>query len=258
MSDAPQGPGWWQASDGKWYAPEQQTVQPAASAGWTGGGGGGGYGPATLDVTDAIKFGWESLKRYFGQLAILLAAIFLSMLLVMVVFAVLIVPLADHPVLQMITMTIGYTLALVVAFIISKGLIEAVLVICDGQEPDLGRVFNFENIGPYVLTALLFGVVVMVGSILCIIPGIIANVALQFWPYAVVDEDKGPVDALKASWELVSTRTGEVLIFLLGMWALNLVGALLCGLGLIVTIPITMIATGYAWRVLRGRPPVLR
>jgi hypothetical protein len=23
MSDAPQGPGWWQASDGKWYAPEQ-------------------------------------------------------------------------------------------------------------------------------------------------------------------------------------------------------------------------------------------
>jgi hypothetical protein len=23
MSDVPQGPGWWQASDGKWYAPEQ-------------------------------------------------------------------------------------------------------------------------------------------------------------------------------------------------------------------------------------------
>lgn len=24
MSDTPQGPGWWQASDGKWYAPQQQ------------------------------------------------------------------------------------------------------------------------------------------------------------------------------------------------------------------------------------------
>ena len=23
MSDQSQGPGWWQASDGKWYAPEQ-------------------------------------------------------------------------------------------------------------------------------------------------------------------------------------------------------------------------------------------
>ena len=34
MSDAPQGPGWWQASDGKWYAPElhpdAQAAPPAA------------------------------------------------------------------------------------------------------------------------------------------------------------------------------------------------------------------------------------
>jgi len=32
MSDVPQGPGWWQASDGHWYAPEQFTapVPPAA------------------------------------------------------------------------------------------------------------------------------------------------------------------------------------------------------------------------------------
>ena len=39
MSDASQGPGWWQASDGKWYPPEQaQGPQPAPA----GGGGGGG------------------------------------------------------------------------------------------------------------------------------------------------------------------------------------------------------------------------
>jgi len=29
VSDAPQGPGWWQASDGKWYPPE--TAPPGAS-----------------------------------------------------------------------------------------------------------------------------------------------------------------------------------------------------------------------------------
>ena len=26
MSDTAEGPGWWQASDGKWYAPETQTA----------------------------------------------------------------------------------------------------------------------------------------------------------------------------------------------------------------------------------------
>ena len=30
MSDTSQGPGWWQASDGKWYPPEQ--AQPAAAS----------------------------------------------------------------------------------------------------------------------------------------------------------------------------------------------------------------------------------
>ncbi|MEY2435021.1 MAG: hypothetical protein QOC92_4746, partial [Acidimicrobiaceae bacterium] len=33
MSDSTQGPGWWQAADGKWYPPEQHPdFQPAATA----------------------------------------------------------------------------------------------------------------------------------------------------------------------------------------------------------------------------------
>ncbi len=48
MSDAPQGEGWWQASDGKWYAPEQRTQQqppPGAPAGYGPSPGPAGAGP---------------------------------------------------------------------------------------------------------------------------------------------------------------------------------------------------------------------
>jgi hypothetical protein len=31
MSDVSQGPGWWQASDGKWYPPADPTVGSAVS-----------------------------------------------------------------------------------------------------------------------------------------------------------------------------------------------------------------------------------
>lgn len=31
MSDTPQGPGWWQASDGKWYPPQEQPFPQAAT-----------------------------------------------------------------------------------------------------------------------------------------------------------------------------------------------------------------------------------
>jgi hypothetical protein len=30
-ADTPQGPGWWQASDGKWYAPDQVSATPPTS-----------------------------------------------------------------------------------------------------------------------------------------------------------------------------------------------------------------------------------
>lgn len=45
MSDMSQGPGWWQASDGKWYPPEQAPGgQPAAGAASFGGTPGGSFG----------------------------------------------------------------------------------------------------------------------------------------------------------------------------------------------------------------------
>ena len=43
MSDVSQGPGWWQASDGKWYPPEQRPADPAPTATQTGGYQTGGY-----------------------------------------------------------------------------------------------------------------------------------------------------------------------------------------------------------------------
>jgi uncharacterized RDD family membrane protein YckC len=42
VSDTPQGPGWWQASDGKYYPPEQASTFPAPGAG--GGVPAGGFG----------------------------------------------------------------------------------------------------------------------------------------------------------------------------------------------------------------------
>lgn len=45
MSDASQGPGWWQASDGKWYPPETTPGGPPATGGP--GAGPGGFAPNT-------------------------------------------------------------------------------------------------------------------------------------------------------------------------------------------------------------------
>ncbi len=68
MSDSPQGPGWWQASDGKWYPPEQA---PGAGAG-----AGGGGGATTFAVGDALSYGWNKFVQYIGQIIVIVLIIF--------------------------------------------------------------------------------------------------------------------------------------------------------------------------------------
>ena len=73
MSDASQGPGWWQASDGKWYPPEQAPgtgrwlQQPAAVVVAAAG---------HLDVGAALSYGWNKFVQYIGQIIVIFLIIF--------------------------------------------------------------------------------------------------------------------------------------------------------------------------------------
>ena len=49
-------------------------------------------------------------------------------------------------------------------------------------------------------------------------------------------------------------RIGELFVFGLALFGINLVGAILCGIGLLFTYGITAIAVAYAYRTLRGEP----
>ena len=248
MSDAPQGEGWWQASDGKWYPPEQASgAQPAAGGGAVGGGG------LKLDIGAALSFGWQRFTQNVASLLLLLLAI-VGVTVVFYIMAFFIGSAVDSFFVGFILQITISFIGLALAFIIGRGLIRIVLDLCDGKPVEAGKLFDFSNIGPYAIAAILYSVIVGVGYMLCVIPGIIAAVLLWFWAFAQVDGDRAPVDALKASYELVMARPGEVILFIIVANLVNFAGSLLCGIGLFVTIPVTMIASGYAWRTLNGRP----
>jgi hypothetical protein len=148
-----------------------------------------------------------------------------------------------------------------ISLIISLGLIRAALAILDGRRPELGDLLSTDGIGVYIVASLLVSVVVGVGLILCVIPGLIAGFLLQFFGYAIVDRrvDAGsvapnadPIGAMRASFEIVSSNVGQLLLLAIVCFVLNLVGALLCGVGLLVTLPMTAIAIAYAWRFFTG------
>ncbi len=215
-----------------------------------------GYpGPAPerrFSAGEAIGYGWNGFTRNIGPLVLI----------------ALVVVLANLVTSWMQSGTssrfLNFVLALIAAFIslvISLGLIRAALAIVDGRRPEIGDLISTDGIGTYIIASLLVAVLVVVGLILCIIPGLILGFLLQFFGYAIVDRkvdavttapQSDPIGALRASVQVTSKNVGGLIVLAILSLLVNLVGAMLCGIGILVTLPVTAIALAYAWRFFTG------
>ena len=93
----------------------------------------------------------------------------------------------------------------------------------------------FGNYFNAVLANLLVMIVVGIGLVFLIVPGIILACKLAFVPYLVVDRRLDAIEAFKESWRMTGGHALE--IFLIGLLAVPITigGLLLLGVGLIVS-----------------------
>ena len=118
---------------------------------------------------------------------------------------------------------------------------------------DLFQGFNF-FVAAFV-AALLIAVFATVGILLCIIPGLVISAMYMFTYLFVLDKRLEFWPAMEASHGVVKNDYVGFVLFLFGLGLLNIVGALCCIVGLLVTIPISMMAITIAYRELVGFEP---
>ena len=92
--------------------------------------------------------------------------------------------------------------------------------------------------------------VVTIGFLLLILPGIYLSVRWYLFPWVLVDKGVGPFEALRQSWEM--TRGSFWNLFLLGflLCVINILGTMALLIGLLVTIPLSIVAVGHVYRQL--------
>jgi uncharacterized membrane protein len=73
---------------------------------------------------------------------------------------------------------------------------------------------------------------------------------LMFVPYIVIDRGLGPIEAMKESWRVTKGHKWQLFLLFLALIGLNILGAIALIVGLLVTIPITMLAAAHAYRTL--------
>lgn len=138
------------------------------------------------------------------------------------------------------------------AFIVQMAIIRATLMITNGEQVSLGRMFSTDQIGPYLVASVLVAVGVGVGSMLCYIPGLLVWFFTFFFGWFVLDKKMGAVDAIKASISLVNQNIGTMVGLFIGSVIATFIGMLLCGIGLLVAFPVVVLATGYVYKRTQG------
>jgi uncharacterized membrane protein len=124
-----------------------------------------------------------------------------------------------------------------VNFPLSYGVSYAYLRAARGDEVEIHDMFAaFQNYWNAVFSFLLVGVIVFIGFILLIVPGIIFACKLAFTPYLVVDKKMGGIEAIKESWRMTGGHAGEV--FLIGLLGIPIfIAGLIClGVGAIISV----------------------
>ncbi len=193
---------------------------------------------------EAVRIGWEKTKTNLGFL-----------ILVMLIVAVInIIPdgirnsLPDNMVfLALLVGLVGW----VINQIIQMGLIRISLKLNDDQETKFSDLFPFsEKLIDYIVGTILYGLIVIIGTILLIVPGVIWSLKFQFYGYYIVDKNMKPIDALKMSAITSSGKKGNLFVFFIILGLINLVGLIALFVGLLISVPVTLMAYVYVYRLL--------
>ncbi|MCG2799234.1 MAG: hypothetical protein L6367_11915 [Cellulomonas sp.] len=139
-------------------------------------------------------------------------------------------------------------------YLVQAGFIRGALEVTYGRPVAIGDFFKFTDFGRIVVAALVTGIIVGIGSALCYLPGIVAAFFLQFVLFFVIDKGMAVGDALKASFNLAKNNVGPAVLLLLVVYVIQAIGSALCGIGLIVALPLGYLVSAYMYRKLLNEP----
>jgi len=148
----------------------------------------------------------------------------------------------------------GMLLFTVLALFLNAGQLRLNLNVARGKTAGVSDIFSG---GPYLLpmlaSVLLFMTCYAGGLLMCVIPGIIAVMAL--WPmvFFAVDRKVGPIVALQESWAITRPNLGNIFILGLIVFGLQLLGIVTCYIGFIFTVPLIMQMFTVAYLMMSGQ-----
>lgn len=186
-------------------------------------------------IGNAIKEGWRLTKEYIG----FFIGYQIILYLLTIVFGV------SHGWKWAPWHILGWILVVLV----KMGLYNSALLTTVGIKPGFDQLYkNWRLFISWVVASFLFGIMFIIGLILLIFPGCYVLAKYGLFPFFILDKNLGPIEALKQTGQATKGIRGKVFLLFLACFGLDILGVLCFGIGLLITVPITLIALAYVYR----------
>jgi hypothetical protein len=201
-------------------------------------------GGGSPEVGTALSYGFN---KYFANFGPVLGVVFIS------IAAQIILSLIGQLVVRsLVGIFLFQILGWVVGAIAALGVYKMALMLTAGQSPDIGKAFQFDRWGEWFVFSIVFGLIIGIGFVLCIIPGLVALAFFGMAPYFFIDRGMTVGQALTASREAATSRGFAIPVFLSIL--VGAAGLIACGIGALVTAPAAYIAVAFLYRNASGQP----
>jgi hypothetical protein len=154
---------------------------------------------------------------------------------------------ANFPIASYLFFTAEWALKIIIAM----GMLKIWLKYADGIKGEFRDLFSCAPLFfKYLFGSILYNLIVFSGLVLLVIPGLFFFIKFKFYDYFIVDQGLGPIAALQRSYQATAGNEWELFFFMLLLLGINMLGCLACGIGLLVTLPASMIAMAFVYRKL--------
>jgi len=199
---------------------------------------------------EALRFGWDTMKSNLG---FFIGFLIVLGLLYTIPYVVAMMVMEVNPPLGIILHIADKALTL----LISIGLVKTTLRFCDNEKGRFSDLFSqYRLFFKYLFAYILYCLIVLVGLLLLIVPGIILGIKFWFFDYFIIDKRLGPIEALERSYAITTGVKWNLFIFFLMLIGINLLGALCLLIGLFATVPTTMVAAAFVYRKLLAQTEI--
>lgn len=200
-------------------------------------------------IGELLKTSWATTKKYVWELIGIVITYSIIILLVNLIFGNF-----SFSQTYSIKSVIGSIVILFVEIVFMAGYTRILLDATEGKEVKFSSFkTEFPKIGKLFLADLVFGVLIIVGLLLLVIPGIWILLRLMFFPYFIIGENCGPIEALKKSWNITKRNDGYLFLFILTAILLMIIGLICLIVGVFVTSVVLALASTYLYKSLKLR-----